>query len=107
MPRRRPTIANQIGHLTTTPPLVGRAREQATLREALAAARTGRGSLVLVGGEAGIGKTTLAEAILAEAAQQGILVLIGRCYDLIETPPYGLWVEAFAQAPRDDTPAPD
>ena len=68
--------------LHATTPLVGREREQATLREALAAALAGRGSLVLIGGEAGIGKTALAEATLAEAGSQGVLTLVGRCYDL-------------------------
>ena len=84
------------------PPLVGRAREQAALRDAFAAALAGRGSLVLIGGEAGIGKTALAEALLAEAAERGATLLVGRCYDLAETPPYGPWRELFARAPRDD-----
>src|SRR5262245_26855972 len=84
----------------TTPPLVGREREQAALRDALSSALAGRGSLVLIGGEAGVGKTTLAEAICAEAGRPGTVVLVGRCYDLSETPPYGPWRELFARAPR-------
>src|SRR6185503_7096060 len=83
-------------------PLVGREREQAALREAFDAALAGRGGLVLIGGEAGIGKTALAEWLLAEAERQGALVLVGRCYDLSETPPYGPWAEALARAPRGD-----
>ncbi|MGN6809334.1 MAG: ATP-binding protein, partial [Thermomicrobiales bacterium] len=78
------------------PVLVGRERELALLRERFAAAQGGRGSLVLIGGEAGIGKTVLAEALATEASERGALVLIGRCYDLSETPPYGPWTEALA-----------
>jgi predicted ATPase len=84
------------------PPLVGREREQALLARQLAAALAGRGGLVLIGGEAGIGKTTLAEAAAREAEVQRALVLVGRCYDLTETPPYGPWGEAFARLPADD-----
>ena len=85
---------------TSSPHLVGRDHEQALLREHLAAALAGHGSLILIGGEAGIGKTALAEALTAEAAAQGALVLVGRCFDLSETPPYGPWAEAFARAPH-------
>jgi DNA-binding CsgD family transcriptional regulator/HEPN domain-containing protein len=86
--------------------LVGRDRESAILREHLNAALTGQGSLVLIGGEAGIGKTALAEAFCREATEQGACVLVGRCYDLTETPPYGPWVELFGRyKPRDDWPA--
>ena len=81
------------------PPLVGRGREQTLLRDRLTAALAGRGGLVLIGGEAGIGKTALAEALLHDAADQGALVAVGRCYDLAETPPYGPWAEAFARLP--------
>src|SRR4051794_22953284 len=89
-------------HRQPQTPLVGREREQAALREALAAALAGRRSLVLIGGEAGIGKTTLAETSCDEAAEQGAVVLVGRCYDLSETPPYGPWQEALARVPRGD-----
>lgn len=82
--------------------LVGRERELAVLREHLDAVLAGRGALVLIGGEAGIGKTALAEVVLAEAERRGALVLVGRCYDLSETPPYGPWRELFARAPGDD-----
>ncbi|HEY8597222.1 MAG TPA: ATP-binding protein, partial [Thermomicrobiales bacterium] len=78
-----------------SPALVGRDRELTVLHEALASALAGCGALVLIGGEAGIGKTALAEALCRDAAEQGARVLIGRCYDLGETPPYGPWAEAL------------
>ncbi len=78
-----------------TRPLVGRVREQNLLANHLTAAIAGQGSLVLVGGEAGIGKTTLVDALRRSAAAQGALVLMGRCYDLTDTPPYGPWRELY------------
>src|SRR5207253_2944735 len=57
------------------------------------AAIAGQGGLVLIGGEAGIGKTTLAEDLGHQAQARGAFVLVGRCYDLSETPPYGPWIE--------------
>jgi len=90
-----------------SPILVGRERELALLREHLDAALAGRGGLVLIGGEAGIGKTALAEALCREAAERGACVLIGRCYDRTETPPYGPWLDLIAQySSTPDTPPP-
>jgi len=86
------------------PPLVGRERELGTLREHLDAALVGRGSLVLIGGEAGIGKTALAESVCRDAEKRGTLVLVGRCYDLTETPPYGPWVDLLGCYRRGDGP---
>jgi DNA-binding CsgD family transcriptional regulator len=67
--------------------------------------RAGSGSAILIGGEAGIGKTALADTICREAAEQNVLVLVGRCFDLAETPPYGPWVELFRRyRPVDGAP---
>ena len=62
-------------------PFVGRESERADLQRLLDAAITGRGALVLLGGEPGVGKTRLAEEVLAEARQRGCLALTGRCYE--------------------------
>jgi DNA-binding CsgD family transcriptional regulator len=87
--------------------LAGRERELAMLRERLAAAQEGRGGLMLIGGEAGVGKTALAEWLLHHAARHGTVTLVGRCYDLTETPPYGPWVELFGRyRPASGAPAP-
>src|SRR4051812_31948084 len=96
------TVASRGRRVMSTPSdrintasLVGREREMVVLRDCLDASLGGRGGLALIGGEAGIGKTALAETICREAAARGALVLVGRCYDLTETPPYGPWVELF------------
>ncbi|MDQ2786335.1 MAG: AAA family ATPase [Chloroflexota bacterium] len=75
--------------------LVGREREQRVLHECLAAAHAGRGGLVLISGEAGVGKTTLVDALGQEV--EGALVLTGRCFDLTEAAPYGPWLDLFAR----------
>jgi DNA-binding CsgD family transcriptional regulator/tetratricopeptide (TPR) repeat protein len=86
---------------------VGRERELALLRDHLSAALDGRGSVVLIGGEAGIGKTAVAETISREASEQGALVLVGRSFDLAEDPPYGPWVDLFSHyRPGADLPPP-
>src|SRR5688500_2535583 len=61
-------------------PLVGRERELDTLRVQLAELFAGRGSLVLIGADAGVGKTALVEAIGREAIAAGADVAVGHCY---------------------------
>ena len=64
-----------------SPDLVGRDRELAELTAAWERAAGGEPGVVLVVGEAGIGKTRLAEALAAEAASAGAMVLQSRCYE--------------------------
>ncbi|MGA7671509.1 MAG: AAA family ATPase, partial [Nitrolancea sp.] len=85
------------------PSLVGREREQVVLRQSLDQMLTGRGSLVLISGEAGIGKTTVVDWLANEANAAGCRVLKGGCYDLTTTPPYGPWLEILRAYPHDDS----
>jgi DNA-binding SARP family transcriptional activator/predicted ATPase len=60
--------------------LVGRQSEWATLRGAWQSAQSGRPQLVLIRGEAGIGKTRLAEELVESLRTEGTRVLTTRCY---------------------------
>jgi tetratricopeptide (TPR) repeat protein len=83
--------------------LVGRQSELACLEEALERARRGAGSLVLLAGEAGVGKTRLAGAL---AAGSGALVLAGRA-GRSATSPYAPVVAALRSCLRADPGALD
>jgi energy-coupling factor transporter ATP-binding protein EcfA2 len=75
--------------------LVGRDAEMGRLREALDEAARGHGRLVMVVGEAGIGKTTLLRWLAAEAGHRGARVLPGRSYESEQILPFAPWVDAF------------
>lgn len=82
-------------------PFVGRRRELAELTNALDSAAAGRGRLLLVVGEAGIGKTRLADELGDRARARGILVLSGRCWEGGGAPVYWPWqqvMRAYAAA---------
>jgi DNA-binding CsgD family transcriptional regulator/tetratricopeptide (TPR) repeat protein len=75
---------------------VGRAEEMAILVAALADSQAGRGRLVIVGGEAGIGKTALVEHFAATARAAGARVLVGACIEFdAGGPAYGPFVEGL------------
>jgi tetratricopeptide (TPR) repeat protein len=73
--------------------LVGRDREIAELHAALAEAVSGHGSLFLISGQAGIGKTRLARELEAIAQAEGMEVLAGHCSEHDEAIPYLPFVE--------------
>ncbi len=77
---------------------VGRENELAALRKRLNSMLDGRGGLVLVGGEPGVGKTTLVKQLLQEAEKRGALSLFGRCYESEGTIPYSPFVEMLEQS---------
>ncbi|HEY4915468.1 MAG TPA: AAA family ATPase [Solirubrobacteraceae bacterium] len=74
---------------------VGRAGERAILDDALrTVVREARHHLVLIGGEPGIGKTTLAAERVQRAHEEGAIVLYGRAEEDLGVP-YGPWNEAL------------
>ena len=81
----------------TNEAFVGREQELARLREAFEDAREGRGGLVMITGEPGIGKTRLARELEHHATQQGARVLWGRAYEMAGSPPYWPWPQALRQ----------
>ena len=77
-------------------PFVGRDEDVAVLRQAWDDGRQGPGRIVLIGGEAGAGKTRLASEFAHEAHGQGAWVLYGGCDDDLALP-YQPWVQAADQ----------
>ena len=78
-----------------SPVLVGRQRELSELEDALLAANRGDGRLVLLAGEAGIGKTRLARELERRANKLGCDVLWGSCSEAELPLPYLPFVEAI------------
>jgi len=76
-------------------PLLERTAELEVLEGALASACDGRGSVVLLAGEAGIGKTSLIRSFLAGVGD-GPRVLFGACDDLVTPRTLGAVRDAFA-----------
>jgi ABC-type oligopeptide transport system substrate-binding subunit/class 3 adenylate cyclase len=88
--------------------LVGRSRELGLGREALEALRAGRGGVLVVAGDAGIGKTRLLNELRELAEREGSCWLEGRCVSYGESLPYwpfrdllrGEWIGAGGEEPE-------
>lgn len=86
-------------------PLVGRTAELGTLAAALDEAKRGRGSVHMLAGEGGIGKTRLTSAAQELAAGRGFARVMGRAFPVETGIPYALFADAFVPLLRSMPPA--
>lgn len=80
-------------------PLVGRSDELAALEQAFAGAGPD-GGVVVIEGEAGIGKTRLANELVTRTRDAGGVALQARCHDDEAGLPYGPVIDLLRQAAR-------
>ena len=83
---------------------VGREDELRRMEAGLETALAGRGAIVLLAGEPGIGKSRLAEELARTAHGRGARVLVGRCWEAGGAPAYWPWVQALRAYVRDQDP---
>ena len=79
---------------------VGREAALEVLERAARDSVTGRTRIVLVNGEAGIGKTTLVEELAARLATSGAVVCWGRCHDDEGAPPMWPWCRSCGHSAK-------
>src|SRR5262252_2253352 len=78
-----------------SPALVGREAELSLLEDALLSALRGDGGVVVLGGEAGMGKSRLARALGSQAQRLGCTVMAGACSEAELSLPYLPFLEAI------------
>jgi DNA-binding SARP family transcriptional activator/tetratricopeptide (TPR) repeat protein len=88
-------------------PMFGRAAELRTLMAAWTAARTGHGRVVLITGEAGIGKTCLVAELARRADNAGARTAVGAGVDVGGAAPLAMWQELVPQLARTVSPPPE
>jgi ATP/maltotriose-dependent transcriptional regulator MalT len=91
-----------VGLQVSSPVLVGRSGPLATLETALAEAARSRPSAVIVGGEAGVGKSRLVGEFAERSHGAGARVLIGGCLELgAESLPFAPFTAVLRELVRD------
>jgi MoxR-like ATPase len=88
----------------TSSPLIGRDHPVALLRAEIDRLLVSHGGLVLVSGEAGIGKTTLVAEVAADAERRGARVLTGSCWPGDAAPGHWPWIQVVRNLARTATP---
>ena len=77
-----------VEHSVTCPVLIGRRGPRDAGLAVLEAARASRGSLLLISGEAGIGKSRMVRTLLEHAREHGHVTLSGACFEADRAHPY-------------------
>lgn len=85
------------GHRSARP-FVGRGPQLDELLDVLEHAAAGRGGVVVVTGDPGIGKTRLLQEATEHAARRGWVVLAGRCWEEGGAPAYWPWIQVVRAA---------
>lgn len=73
--------------------IVGRAAWTTRLREDVERTVTSHGGTILIGGEAGIGKTTLVGSVVEHARSRGAIAAVGTCSDSAAAPALWPWTQ--------------
>ncbi|MFA9430040.1 BTAD domain-containing putative transcriptional regulator [Egicoccus sp. AB-alg2] len=95
-PPAAPPVAAPIAGPDAPPTrLAGRVHERTELRSSLERMTAGTGSVLLVVGEPGIGKTTLLEGMVEDAVALGAVAAWGRCPETPGAPAFWPWVQAL------------
>lgn len=98
-----------VENRSVSPVFVGRADELATLNDALARAAAGEPQALLIGGEAGVGKTRLVEEFATAADRRGAVVALGGCVEIgadgLPFAPFSTALRALRRALPDDLAA--
>ena len=88
-----------------SPVFIGRHEEMASLASLMRRAQAREPAFVLIGGEAGVGKTRLVRELAAQASDAGFLVLTGQCIELgAEGLPLAPLVDALRMLARTTPP---
>src|SRR5689334_3563843 len=86
-------------HLIISPILAGRTEELALLQRRFESVDHGQGSVILVSGEAGVGKSRLIRELKATAASLRTVVLQGSCFAPDATVPLAPFIDLLRHTP--------
>ena len=89
--RRHPREVAALLRRRSSTPMVGREQELSLLAEQIHALQTGRSGIVIIEGEAGIGKTRLLEEFLEQASRATVPILVGAGDVIEQSTAYYAW----------------